>query len=240
MLLLIPKFNVKSQSVPLHTPLRGSDFQLSLSPPLRAGTVTLHADSSWQAGKVEFSFFRVKGSDPWGTVAALILVWISIWFISFRFRLLTWASIQKLKGRSQHLVSPWWNKNCFECKIRCFSPRIPVAPTQCKLGRHLVQCHLVEWHHNDLGRGRRVRTSSVVLQVYSWLAWGWGQLHLAQRWASLSNFHSSLGSGGFSEQSIPDIFPKLFSFEVVILSIKLLNYYQLWFHILVGRHELGN
>lgn len=138
MLLLIPTFNVKSQSVPcaLHS---ATGFQVSLSTSLPAMAQPAPHRPPSPTGKVEFSFPGSKEVAQGGAVAAPILVQISIGFISFLFQLLTWASIQKCKGQSQHLVSLWWNKNCFECKIRRFSHRISGEPTQYKLGHHLAK-----------------------------------------------------------------------------------------------------
>lgn len=48
---------------------------------------------------------------------------------------------EKLNARFQHFVSLWWNKNCFECKIRLCPHSIAVAPTQYKLRHHLAKCY---------------------------------------------------------------------------------------------------
>lgn len=81
----------------------------------------LHTHSLISGRKGGVFLFRVKGSDRPGVMAVLVVVWISAWLICFQLQLLTWA-YRKLSGRSQHLVSLWWNKNCLECKIRLLSP----------------------------------------------------------------------------------------------------------------------
>lgn len=86
---------------------------------LRANSYSTHSLISGRKGGV--FLFRVKGSDRPGVMAVLVVVWISAWLICFQLQLLTWA-YRKLSGRSQHLVSLWWNKNCLECKIRLLSP----------------------------------------------------------------------------------------------------------------------
>lgn len=82
-------------------------------------TPTAHTLIAGRKGGV--FLFKAKGSDSSG----VMLYWSPGGFqfgeFAFDFNSSLEPPYRTLSGGSQHLVSLWWNKNCFECKIRLFS-----------------------------------------------------------------------------------------------------------------------
>lgn len=138
MLLLISKFKVKSWKLSLHTqPRRPPEQSLSLQcrqthvhtqPPLRQErwSFPFQSQRKWQ--------LRGDGCTDLGVDFKLVnLLSISTPHLNLH--------TEKLNARFQHFVSLWWNKNCFEWKIRLCPHSIAVAPTQYKVRHHLAKCY---------------------------------------------------------------------------------------------------